>query len=103
MTAEPFGEQPPTGEPSDGNVARVRLGDVADRPSDAVVEAITRATGTPPEPGALYRAIDPDALDALFADRLDGSPRTDGALSFVVDDCVVAVRANGEVIAAALD
>lgn len=103
MVVEPLGVDRGIGATDDGDaVGRVRIGEAADRPSVAVVEAIERATGEPPASGELYRAIDPDALDNLFADRLDGSPRDGGTLSFVVGDCVVAVHADGRVTAAAV-
>lgn len=102
MAAEQFEAEVEAGATDESPVGRARVGGTADRPSVAVVEAITRATGERPEPGALYRAVDPDALDALFADRPDGSPRNGGTLSFVVAGCVVAVHADGEVTAAAL-
>lgn len=100
MAAEPLDDVIGTEVASDDAVGHARVGGDADRPSVAVVEAVTRATGEQPEAGALYRAIDPDALDALFAARTDGSTRTDGILSFVVEDCVVAVHSDGTVTAA---
>ncbi|MFB6281663.1 MAG: HalOD1 output domain-containing protein [Haloferacaceae archaeon] len=102
MAVEPFEAEAERDASDEPSVGRVEVGGAADRPSVAVVEAVARATGERPEPGTLYRAVDPDALDALFADRPDGSARTGGTLSFVVGDCVVAVRADGEVTAAAL-
>ncbi|MFB6302800.1 MAG: HalOD1 output domain-containing protein [Haloferacaceae archaeon] len=100
MAVEPLDDGIGTEATSDGPVGHARVGEDADRPSVAVVEAVTRATGERPEAGALYRAIDPDALDALFAARTDGSARDDGTVSFVVAGCVVAVHSDGKVTAA---
>lgn len=86
-------------EATNDAVGRVRVGEDADRPSVAVVEAVARATGEWPASGELYRAVDPEALDALFADRPDGSARSGGSFRFVVADCAVTVDADGEVTA----
>lgn len=81
---------------------RVRVGEDAERPSVAAAEAIAGAKGSFPEPGTLYRAIDPDALDALFESRPNGASRSGGVVSFDAAGCVVTVHADGTVIAAAL-
>ncbi|MFB6157055.1 MAG: HalOD1 output domain-containing protein [Haloferacaceae archaeon] len=91
------------GTGGDDAVCEVRVDGDPDRPSVAVMEAVRRATGDPPEPGTLYRAIDPEALDALFAERADGSRREGGMVSFPVEECTVTVYADGTVTAAVLD
>ncbi|WIV67813.1 HalOD1 output domain-containing protein [Natrialbaceae archaeon AArc-T1-2] len=40
----------------------------------------------------LYDHVDPEALDALFANRYDGSRRRGGTVRFAVDDVTVVVR-----------
>lgn len=47
---------------------------------------------------SLYDAVDPDALDALFRPRYDGTPRTGGRLSFVVNDHYVTIETDGEIL-----
>jgi len=58
--------------------------------STAVVEAVSASTGRPvSDLPPLYDAVDPDALDALFADRA-----ADGWVRFRYADHVVEVRAD---------
>ncbi|MFB6080898.1 MAG: HalOD1 output domain-containing protein [Haloferacaceae archaeon] len=103
MAVDPSDRWPGT-DPGEGEtVGHVRIGEDADRPSVAVTEAIERATGERPDPETLCRAVDPGALDALFATRPDGSRRRGGTVSFVVGNCVVAIHADGGVTAAVLD
>ena len=45
----------------------------------------------------LYEVIDPDALDALFAPRMDGSLRGGGSVSFPYAGYVVTVSSDGVV------
>ncbi|MFP8954747.1 HalOD1 output domain-containing protein [Natrialbaceae archaeon A-arb3/5] len=58
-------------------------------PSQAVIRAVAEAEGIPPEElrppeyEPLHSVIDPDALDALFAEQADGRPRPAGDVSFV--------------------
>ncbi len=46
---------------------------------------------------SLYDTVDPDALNELFRPRHDGTPRTGGTLTFVVDGHHVTVRGDGEI------
>jgi hypothetical protein len=47
----------------------------------------------------LSARVDPDALDAIFADRDNGIARADeGAVSFSFAGCDVTVRADGEIV-----
>ncbi|WP_049927822.1 HalOD1 output domain-containing protein [Halopiger goleimassiliensis] len=68
--------------------------------STTVVHALADCMGVDPTAGriSLYDAVDPDALDALFRPQYDGTPRTGGRLSFVVDDHHVTVTAEGEIL-----
>ncbi|SIR74855.1 HalOD1 output domain-containing protein [Natronorubrum thiooxidans] len=83
-------------------------GDHADRshrnePSQAVVEAIADAEDIParqvrpPAYESLHAAIDPEALDLLFAPRADGTPRPGGRVSFPFCGYDVTVERNGTV------
>lgn len=74
----------------------------ATRPSVRVVEAVADAKGIDPldvEP--LSHAVDPDALDALFAPRADATPRdADASLQFTFAGHTVVVDADGTVVVA---
>ena len=83
-------------------------GDSDDRPvtkppTQSVIEAVADVEGVPPEelrPPAyepLHEAIDPDALDALFANRADGAGRPGGRVSFSYCGYLVTVEADGTV------
>jgi len=66
-------------------------------PSVAVVEAVAAHEGVDPlDLPPLYDAVDPSALDTLFAPRPDGSVR-DGQLSFRFAGYDVTVHTSGEV------
>lgn len=67
-------------------------------PSDVVVESVSAATGTAPldlEP--LFSAVDPDALDSLFAPTAEETARS-GRTTFEYSDCEVTVSADGVVL-----
>lgn len=72
-------------------------------PSQAVVEAVADREDVeptelaPPEYETLYDAVDPGALDALFAPRRNGADRTDGSITFQFCGYTVTVTADGEV------
>lgn len=68
-------------------------------PSHAVVAAVAAEEGVRPEAvePVLYDVLDPDALDALFAPRHDGTRRGSGETSFVLGDYAVTVDADGSV------
>lgn len=64
--------------------------------SRAVVEAVSRATGTDPvDMDPLGRAVDPDALDALFVPTVSGPPQGDASLTFGYASCEVTVHSYG--------
>lgn len=69
-----------------------------DAPSFTVVERIAELEGTTPGELSppLYSAIDPEALDSLFAPTARSS-RTEGQLSFTYCGYEVDVRSTGEV------
>jgi len=68
--------------------------------STTVVHALADCMGKDPTTGriSLYDAVDPDALNSIFRPRYDGTPRTGGRLSFVVDDHRVTVSGDGEIL-----
>lgn len=68
--------------------------------SDVVVRAVANAAGVAPtelsEP--LNESVDPDALDAIFSPRHDGTPRPDDSwIEFPTNGYVVVVRGDGQV------
>ena len=65
----------------------------------AIVEAIAAIEACDPRdlPVALYDCIDPDALDALFRTRRDGTPRSGGRVEFTFDAYDVCVHADGRI------
>lgn len=69
-------------------------------PSIAVASALATARGEPVTGSdlRLYDYVDPDALDALFADRAEGGSRADGQVRFQVEDLTVVVRPDSVTI-----
>ncbi len=45
----------------------------------------------------LYDHVDPDALDSLFTPKEDGTPRTNGMLTFTVRGHQVSVYSDGQI------
>jgi hypothetical protein len=68
--------------------------------STIVVLTVSAVRGVDPDSVApLAMRLDPDALDALFADRANGMARTaDGIVSFPYAECHVTVRSGGEIV-----
>jgi hypothetical protein len=68
-------------------------------PTEAVVDAVADARDCDPlDLPPLNDAVDPDALDALFADTAGGTPRYGGYLTFHYCDCTVTVSGVGTVV-----
>ncbi|MGM0590404.1 MAG: HalOD1 output domain-containing protein [Halobacteriota archaeon] len=65
-----------------------------------IVHAVCRASGLEvDELGVeLNEVVNPDALDRLFADRLDGTPRKGGKIVFSILDFEVTVDGSGHVV-----
>lgn len=69
----------------------------------AIVEAIAEREGVepteiePPQYQALYEVCNPEALDALFARREDGTPRGDGRIELRFCGYDLVVTSDGEV------
>ena len=81
-----------------------RSGEVNGRSlSFEVIDAVAKREGIeatdiePPEYEALYDVINPEALDALFARRQDGSERTTGRVEFTYCGYHVVVTSDGDV------
>ena len=76
---------------------------VHDRPAHiatSIVQAVSEATGVPAEAMEVEIGdiVDPDALNHLFTDRIDGRPRRGGRVTFSMLDCHVEVRSGGRVV-----
>ncbi|WP_251341396.1 HalOD1 output domain-containing protein [Haloplanus halophilus] len=65
--------------------------------SVTVVHAVLEATGKEPTEVNLNDAIQPDALNRLFGDKHDGTPRSGGTLTFAFAGCEVTVTGDGEI------
>lgn len=46
----------------------------------------------------LYDSVDPDALDAVFGRKHDGTLRTDGQITFTARGCEILIKADGEIV-----
>lgn len=70
-----------------------------EQPSEAIVNAVARATGTEASAisPSLYERADPDALDALFADPPGGS-RVRGSVTVPFRGVEVEFLADGEIL-----
>ncbi|MFC4451817.1 HalOD1 output domain-containing protein [Halorussus aquaticus] len=68
--------------------------------STAVVEAVAEVADRDPlaENFVLYDAIDPDALDCIFADHGNEASRTSGRVVFDFQGCRVEVHADGDLV-----
>ncbi|NHN61249.1 MULTISPECIES: HalOD1 output domain-containing protein [Halorussus] len=72
-------------------------------PSTTVVAAVSEVVEVDPlaDEGLLYDALDPEALDGLFADKADeadSGSRTSGRVVFSLRGCEVEVHATGAVL-----
>ncbi|WP_166035422.1 HalOD1 output domain-containing protein [Halorussus pelagicus] len=65
-------------------------------PSEGIVAAVSSASNTDPAAlKPLATTIDPDAIDALFSDHYDGTPRGVGLVKFGYAGYEVVVNGNG--------
>lgn len=60
------------------------------------VEEVADASTNEIEP--LDHHVDAEALDGLFDDRWNGRPRTEGKVTFPMDDYVITVVADGRIV-----
>ena len=66
--------------------------------STAITHAIAEIEGEEPERiPSLSAVVNPDALDALFQPKLDGTPRSNGHISFEFASYHVTVYNDGEI------
>jgi hypothetical protein len=66
--------------------------------STRVLTAVADAKAcTPVDLEPLYNAINPEALDALFAPQANGTTRADGSVSFQYSGYQVTVSSEGDV------
>ncbi|PSQ49984.1 hypothetical protein BRD15_02500 [Halobacteriales archaeon SW_6_65_15] len=67
--------------------------------SSKVIEALAAEEGVAPTElrDPLYDVIELEALDDLFSDRRDGSPRSDGLVVFAYQSYEVTVYSDGRV------
>lgn len=66
--------------------------------STVVVSAVSRVMGVPVEELELNAVVHPGALNLLFSDRPNGTPREGGSLTFRLAGCEVTLEGNGEVV-----
>jgi len=68
--------------------------------SATIVSAIAEVNGMEPTSlgFALHDYFDTDALDALFAPKLDGQPREGGRLTFTLPEHEVTVFSDGHIV-----
>jgi hypothetical protein len=83
----------------------VRRTDEQVRVECLIPEAVAEATDTPVSALGveLNDYIDPDALNDLFAPKLNGDRRGGGRVTFALGGCEVVVHADGRVVATPLD
>jgi hypothetical protein len=77
-------------------VDAVEAGDV--ELSVTVVHAVMDLTGLDPTQVKLNDVVKPDALNGIFEDKHDGTPRRGGNLSFTLAGCDIDVTGDGEVL-----
>jgi hypothetical protein len=83
---------------SETNTYRVPNGQQTDV-GTAVVRAVAAARDTDPlDVSPLNDVVDPDALDALFQSKIDGSSRDGGTVQFALDGCDVTIESTGDVV-----
>lgn len=64
-----------------------------------VARVVATAAGvSPTELEAIYRSVNPEALDEVFEPLPDGTARTGGGIWFSVDDYDVVIHGDGEVV-----
>jgi hypothetical protein len=75
---------------------RIKGGD--DDVSTRIIRGVETIVGTDDDKTTwLYDSIDPDALDAIFSRKHDGTPRKDGKVVFTARNCKISVRGSGEI------
>lgn len=81
---------------TEGDAYRVEFARDEERPSTAVVEAVSAVSGRKQDDlDPLFDVVDPDALDSLFRPTVSGGHRGDVEVSFTYHGYHVAVRSYG--------
>ena len=66
--------------------------------TETIVDEVAESTNTDPlELDPLHNVIDVDALEDLFAPKLDEQPRSGGTIVFIYGGCTVIVRGSDQV------
>lgn len=79
------------GDASKGEVSRAVIEAVAER------EQVPATELSPPEYESLHDVIDPEALDRLFRQKLDGTRRGPGTVTFTFCEYEITVESDGQV------
>ena len=70
-----------------------------DDPSTRVIRGVEEIVGQGAEKQTwLYDSVDPDALDAIFGQKHDGTLRTNGKITFLARGCEILINADGEIV-----
>lgn len=75
-----------------------RRNDESRPPSEVISELLAEDVGDVTELPPLSESVDPDALDAIFATRADGTRRVGGAVSFDHAGYHITVEREGEYV-----
>jgi hypothetical protein len=98
---------PDDGPTTDGTPESTYRISPSERPSEAVLKAVSDATGicmigsTDDDGSAmnvldpLYEAIDPEALDSIFEPTIQGTQQRSGRLTFDYANCEVTLLSSG--------
>ncbi|EFW92957.1 hypothetical protein ZOD2009_06359 [Haladaptatus paucihalophilus DX253] len=76
-----------------------RVAGETDDPSTRIIRGVEEIVGRSAEKQTwLYDSVDPDALDAIFEEKHDGTTRTGGKVTFTARGCEIIVDADGEIL-----
>lgn len=92
---------PTVGEQEESEVYHAYHDTASDRDlSETVIDAIADVADIDPTETRipLSDSVDPDALDAIFAEKIDGTTREDAHLSFSVCGLRTVVYSNGHIL-----
>lgn len=86
-------------EQNDTIVYQTKFDPTTDNVSEAVIRVVTILSDTDPtEFALLWEAVDPDALDSLFAPKACGAPRnTNGYILFKYDSYYIRIKNNDQI------
>ncbi len=76
-----------------------RVAGDTDDASTRIIRGVDEVVGEDTEKQTwLYDSIDPDALDAIFKQKHDGTSRTDGQVIFSARGCEIVLHANSDIV-----